>query len=105
MHRRLIASSLAAITAVGCYSSNATDVDIAENRATGRFELAVFDVGQGSAAAVITPGGCVALLDGGPRGSGAAIRSYLRALGVTEIAFAVTSHYHDDHIGGLDEVE
>lgn len=96
---------LALLLFAGCYADPSYDFEVSENRATGRFQVVTFDVGQGSAAAVIAPGGCVALLDGGPRGSGAAIRAHLRALGVTEVNFAVASHYHDDHIGGLDEVE
>lgn len=103
---RLRFAPLALTLLVGCYAGDPTfDFEVSENRATGRFQFVTFDVGQGSAAAVIAPGGCVALLDGGPRGSGAAIRAHLRGLGVTEINFAITSHYHDDHLGGIDEVE
>ena len=54
---------------------------------------------------VVAPGGCAAILDGGPTGSGAVIKSYLRSIGVTRVDFAVLSHYHADHLGGLDEVE
>lgn len=102
---RILAAFAVLFVSAGCYSGEWEDTRVSENRATGTFSLAVLDVGQGSAAVVVSPGGCVALLDGGPRNSGPAIRAYLRSMGVTEIAFAVTSHYHDDHIGGLDEVE
>jgi beta-lactamase superfamily II metal-dependent hydrolase len=63
------------------------------------------DIGQGDAAVLIAPGGCAALFDGGPTGSGTAIKSYLRSLGVTRLDMAFTSHFHADHLGGLDEVD
>lgn len=73
--------------------------------AFAQFRLTVLDIGQGDSTVVIAPSGCAALLDGGPTGSGAVIKSYLRAHGVTRLDFAVLSHYHLDHLGGLDEVE
>jgi len=103
--RRLLSVGSLCLLVVGCYAPEASEEATSENRVLGRFEVAVLDVGQGSAAVVAAPGGCVALLDGGPEGSGPVIKRYLRSLGVTEIAFAVASHYHEDHIGGLDEVE
>ncbi len=63
------------------------------------------DVGQGDAAVLVTPSGCVALFDGGPTGSGATIKAHLRTLGVTRVDMAFVSHYHADHMGGIDEVE
>jgi beta-lactamase superfamily II metal-dependent hydrolase/chitodextrinase len=63
------------------------------------------DVGQGDAAVLVTPSGCVALFDGGPTGSGATIKAHLRTLGVTRVDMAFISHFHADHMGGIDEVE
>lgn len=73
--------------------------------AEGGLKVAVLDVGQGDAVAVVAPSSCAALVDGGPTGSGARIRAWLRGQGVTSVDFAVASHYHADHLGGLDEVE
>lgn len=74
--------------------------------APGHFGYVQLDVGQGDAAVVIAPSGCAALLDGGPGGAGdAVIKPALAALGVTALDFAIASHYHADHIGGLDEVD
>jgi beta-lactamase superfamily II metal-dependent hydrolase len=63
------------------------------------------DIGQGDSAVLIAPGGCVALFDGGPTGSGATIKAYLRSLGVTNVDMAFISHMHADHMGGIDEVD
>ncbi|HZI04469.1 MAG TPA: MBL fold metallo-hydrolase, partial [Archangium sp.] len=63
------------------------------------------DIGQGDAAVLIAPSGCAALFDGGPTGSGTAIKTYLRQLGVTRVQMAFVSHLHADHMGGIDEVE
>jgi beta-lactamase superfamily II metal-dependent hydrolase len=63
------------------------------------------DVGQGDAAVLITPSGCVALFDGGPTNTGSIIKAYLRAQGVTRVDLAFVSHLHADHMGSMDEVE
>ncbi|MFE8604883.1 lamin tail domain-containing protein [Archangium violaceum] len=63
------------------------------------------DIGQGDSAVLIAPGGCVALFDGGPTGSGTTIKAYLKSLGVTNIDMAFVSHMHADHMGGIDEVD
>jgi beta-lactamase superfamily II metal-dependent hydrolase len=63
------------------------------------------DIGQGDSAVLVTPGGCAALFDGGPTGSGATIKAYLKSIGVTRIQMAFVSHLHADHMGGIDEVD
>jgi len=63
------------------------------------------DIGQGDSAVLIAPGGCVALFDGGPTGSGTTIKTYLKGLGVTNIDMVFISHMHADHMGGIDEVD
>lgn len=63
------------------------------------------DIGQGDSGVLIAPGGCVALFDGGPTGSGATIKAYLKSLGVTRIDMVFISHLHTDHMGGIDEVD
>lgn len=71
----------------------------------GGLRVAVLDVGQGDSIAIVAPSGCAALVDGGPSGSGPRIKSWLHKQGATRIDFALASHYHSDHVGGLDEVE
>ncbi|MEM3580331.1 MAG: ComEC/Rec2 family competence protein [Candidatus Bathyarchaeia archaeon] len=59
-----------------------------------------FDVGQGDAIFIETDGHDV-LIDGGPRSAGSMLMGYLSDLGVSEIAYVVATHPHEDHIGGL----
>lgn len=61
-----------------------------------------FDVGQGEAALVESPGGARVLVDGGPDEDFVASR--LARLGVTRLDLVVFSHAHADHIVGLREV-
>jgi len=70
-------------------------------------ELSIYfvDVGQGDATLVVGPDGTTLLIDGGNTGCGRdEIKSLLVSLGIGTLDFMVASHYHADHIGGLDEV-
>jgi beta-lactamase superfamily II metal-dependent hydrolase len=69
------------------------------------FVFTTLDIGQGDAAILRTPSGCAALFDGGPTGAGATVKANLAALGMTRIDAAFVSHYHADHMGGIDEIE
>ncbi|MEB3330350.1 MAG: ComEC/Rec2 family competence protein [Candidatus Sericytochromatia bacterium] len=71
--------------------------------------VAVLAVGQGDAIVIRTPGGAVALVDGGPAGAGSdagarVVLPHLRQLGVRRLALVVASHPHMDHVGGLPAV-
>jgi competence protein ComEC len=57
-----------------------------------------FDVGQGDAALVESPGGARVLIDGGPDPG---VSSDLKRLGISRIDLVVFSHAHSDHIDGL----
>lgn len=59
-----------------------------------------FDVGQGDAIFVDTIGNDI-LIDGGPLSASSTLLGYLSGLGVSEIAYVVATHPHEDHIGGL----
>jgi len=62
----------------------------------------VFDVGQGDAALVTTPGGVTVLIDGGPDEE--QVATELAALGVKRLDVVVASHPHADHFVGLPAV-
>ncbi|MSP63088.1 MAG: MBL fold metallo-hydrolase [Myxococcales bacterium] len=96
---------LVSLARAGCNSPGEGGTGNNSSALGGPLRLTATDVGQGDALVLIAPSGCAALIDGGPTGSGAAIKTYLRGLGVTNLDFAVTSHYHADHIGGIDEVD
>ncbi|MCI0635132.1 MAG: DNA internalization-related competence protein ComEC/Rec2 [Actinobacteria bacterium] len=61
-----------------------------------------FDVGQGDAALITSPGGASILVDGGPEP--ADIATELAALGIKRLDLVVASHPHADHIVGLPAV-
>ena len=73
--------------------------------AAGTLTITVLDVGQGDATLVQSPSGRTLLFDGGNNGKGVdVILPFLSAAGIDSLDYIVASHYHADHIGGLDEV-
>src|SRR5437879_1983974 len=64
-----------------------------------QLEIHFLNVGQGDAA-IIQEGGRTAVIDAGPSGIGA----YLKSLHVDTIDLIVASHPHADHIGGMPEL-
>lgn len=60
------------------------------------------DVGQGDATVLNAGGGAAVVVDAGPRP--ADVDRCLRGLGVDEVPLLLVSHFHLDHIGGLDGV-
>ncbi|MDI6808847.1 MAG: MBL fold metallo-hydrolase [Candidatus Eisenbacteria bacterium] len=68
-------------------------------------EIHCIDVGQGDATLVISPTGKTLLFDSGETGKGTnVVLPYLQSKGISSLDYTVVSHYHVDHIGGLDEV-
>jgi len=85
------------LAALLCWTSQAL--------ATGTLTITVLDVGQGDATLIQSPGGRTLLFDGGYNGRGnSVIVPFLQAAGIDTLDYMVASHYHADHIGGLDEV-
>ena len=69
----------------------------------GQVELHFIDVGQGDAALIRTSEGHV-LIDAGTNASEEALVAYLKAEGITKLAYAVFTHPHEDHYGGASEI-
>jgi beta-lactamase superfamily II metal-dependent hydrolase len=68
-------------------------------------KLVFIHVGQGDATLVMGPTGKALLFDAGPDGQGTrAILPQMQKLGVKSLEGIMVSHYHPDHIGGVDEV-
>ncbi len=61
-----------------------------------------FDVGQGDAALVTSPGGATVLVDAGPDPT--QVATELVGLGVKRIDLAVATHPHADHVAGFPDV-
>ena len=73
--------------------------------ASGTLTITVLDVGQGDATLIESPSGQTLLFDGGYNGKGnSVVIPFLQSKGITSLDYMVASHYHADHIGGLDEV-
>ena len=70
-----------------------------------QLEVHFLEVGQGDCTLVISPTGTSFLFDGGPNGEGnSTLVPYLQGLGIQSLDYVSASHYHADHVGGLDEV-
>lgn len=61
------------------------------------------DVGQADSI-LLSSGGEYMLIDAGNNDDGDDVVAYLRKVGANELKYAVGTHPHEDHIGGLDDV-
>ncbi|HEB54152.1 MAG TPA: MBL fold metallo-hydrolase, partial [bacterium] len=67
--------------------------------------IVVVDVGQGDGIVLRAPDGTVHVVDAGPEGQGAmAVVPVVNALQPSGYGYTVDSHFHIDHLGGLDTV-
>lgn len=62
--------------------------------------ITFLDVGQGDAAIVESPTGATVLIDGGP--DDGLLAAHLRNRGIRRIDVVVVSHFHYDHVAGLE---
>jgi beta-lactamase superfamily II metal-dependent hydrolase len=68
-------------------------------------EIHIIDVGQGDCTLVISPTGGTFLFDAGTNGKGnTVVYPYMQSLGLDALDYICASHYHMDHIGGIDDV-
>jgi len=68
-------------------------------QANGKLQIHFIDVGQGDGALLISPQGERVLFDDGALKYCDKPVAYLHELGVKQIDYHITSHYHSDHIG------
>jgi beta-lactamase superfamily II metal-dependent hydrolase len=87
-------------------SAAAAQTTAAKPSAGKTLDIYVIDVEGGKATLFVTPNGETVLLDSGNPGprDQERITSVLNAVGVKQIDFLVTTHYHVDHIGGMQEL-
>jgi competence protein ComEC len=101
--RRALAAGVVA-AAVGCGSLVARDW---ARRHAASARVTFLDVGQGDAAVVESPGGAVAVIDGGGAFDDGfdpgerIVEPFLRARGISRLDLVALSHPHPDHLNGL----
>lgn len=94
--RRIVAILLVCLLCLSLFSCK-------DERDSDLLQIYFFDVGQGDATLIRTPGGDV-LIDTGTEDSQDLLCLRLEQLGVTEIALMILSHHDEDHVGGADGV-
>ena len=70
-------------------------------------ELQIYflDVAQGDATLIMGENGKTLLIDAGNNGKGnSVIVPFLDSVGISHLDYIIATHYHADHIGGIDEV-
>jgi beta-lactamase superfamily II metal-dependent hydrolase len=74
--------------------------------ATIPLKIICLDVGQGDATLILSPSGKSLLFDAGETGKGyGKVWPFLRdSIQTHHLDYTVVSHYHEDHVGGMDEV-
>ncbi len=71
--------------------------------ADAEFQVHVIDVGQADSILVIADGEAM-LIDAAESGNADEILAYLKAQNITKLKYAVATHMHADHIGGMAQV-
>ena len=72
--------------------------------ATAQLRIFHIDVENADATLFVAPGGQTLLIDSGNNGHGTRIKAVMDQAGVSNIDHYVTTHYHTDHYGGIDEL-
>ena len=106
MTPRLVALSAAVVLAVGLLA--------AQTKPAKPLEIYIVDVEGGKADLVVTPSGQTMLVDTGFAPTGTApnvvtrdvdrIMEVIATAGVTKLDYLLSTHYHVDHVGGVQEL-
>jgi beta-lactamase superfamily II metal-dependent hydrolase len=90
---------IAALTALGVGVT-------AQTRAAKTLDIYIADTEGGKAALYVSPGGQTVLVDTGNPGprDGDRIIAMLADAGVKQLDYLIATHYHSDHVGGLQEL-
>jgi competence protein ComEC len=80
-------------------------IGLAGHLAADNLTIHCLDVGQGDCTLIMSPTGGTFLFDAGENGRGnSVVIPYLQIYGLQALDYIGASHYHADHIGGIDEV-
>ncbi|MGE7692194.1 MBL fold metallo-hydrolase [Lysinibacillus sp. NPDC097214] len=97
--KKLIVMLLCIFVLAGCTeTSNTKKVSVTAGHG---MRVHFIDVGQGDSIFIESPNGKTMLVDGGVKGAGQKVVSYLKELGVNKLDIVVATHPDADHIGGL----
>ena len=108
MTKRILALLFSLLLLAGCETglptapSNAAPADVAAASGSA-LTVHYLDVGQADSILLVS-GEEAMLIDGGNRADGPDIVNYLAAQGLDRLDYAVATHPHEDHIGGLPDV-
>jgi beta-lactamase superfamily II metal-dependent hydrolase len=102
----LIVLFLILLSLVACQSPNQQQINAAVVPEAGsKLEIHVINVNQGDCFLIISPSNKRILIDAGNNGKGSGfVLPCLKNLNITSLDYIFASHYHSDHVGGLDEV-
>ncbi|MFJ5767910.1 MBL fold metallo-hydrolase [Lysinibacillus sp. NPDC093210] len=97
--KKLLAVLLCIFVLAGCTSTLETEkIPVAAGH---EMRVHFFDVGQGDSILIESPNGKTMLVDGGVKGAGQQVVSYINELGIDKLDIVVATHPDADHIGGL----
>ncbi len=108
----VISAALAVIIVLAVWLSDGKPLDglektLGKEKETAAFDspfsLTFLDVGQGDCALLICDGKTM-LIDAGENGYEATVMKYLDSVGIGKLDYAVATHPHSDHIGGMAEI-
>lgn len=77
--------------------------EVTTNSTSGELKLHVINVGQADSI-LVQQGNEFMLVDAGNNADSNTVKAYLDSVGVKELKYAVGTHAHEDHIGGLDYI-
>lgn len=77
------------------------------NFSCGELQIRILNVSQADAILIITPGNKTIMIDSGSgmkKNSASYVLAYLRRSGIKRIDYLIATHYHEDHIGGMEDL-